>query len=113
MVVFDTSTIVLTISPEAKPPLDPATKAPLTQCKERIDYLISTLSKAKTSILIPTPVLSEFLVKAGPLKHEQLEKFSESKSFEIAAFDKRAAIELSELIDADLKAGKKLSPEQT
>ncbi len=113
MVVFDTSTIVLTITPEAAPPTDPNTGAPVTKCKARIDFLISTLAKAKTPILIPTPVLSEFLVKAGPKKHEYLETFLESKNFEVGAFDERAAIELAELIDGDSKSGKKLDDKQT
>src|SRR5438105_4630047 len=109
MVAFDTSTILFAIDPKTKPPLDPGTGAPLTNCAQRIEYLLKRLSEAKTGILIPTPVLSEFLVKAGPKKHEFLEKFLQSRNFTVGSFDERAAIELAFLSDPDLIKGKRLN----
>jgi rRNA-processing protein FCF1 len=108
VVVFDTSTILYSIDPETKAPLDPATNALLTNCKERIEYLIKTLGAAKTDILIPTPVLAEFLVRAGPNRHEYVDKFIAARHFTIGVFDQRAAIELAFINDPDLNSGKKL-----
>lgn len=108
MVVFDTSTIVLTIDPTASPPLDPGTGQPLTRCKDRIDLLLDTLSKAKTPILIPTPVLAEFLVKAGPDKQAFTEKFLAFRNFQVGSFDTKAAIELAILMDPELMGQNRL-----
>lgn len=106
MVVFDTSTIILSLDPNATPPIDPATGKPVEKCKRRVEHLLDNLSKAKTPILIPTPVLAEYLVKAGPNKQAYLDRFFGSRNFEIGPFDVRAAVECAELLgDPDL--GKK------
>lgn len=103
MVVFDTSVLVLSLDPDnAKPPLDPNTGSVLTNCKSRIDHLIDTLSSTGSSILVPTPVLSEYLIKAGPNKHEYANKILQSKNFTAGDFNVRAAIELTLLNDVDL-----------
>ena len=103
MVIFDTSILVLSLDPEnAKPPVDPSTGAPLTNCKVRIDHLIETLSAAGASILVPTPVLSEYLIKAGPNKDEYANMILQSKNFTTGDFNVRAAIELTLLKDPDL-----------
>jgi predicted nucleic acid-binding protein len=113
MVAFDTSTVLFAIDPKTKPPIDPATGAPLEGCPERVEYLLKRLGDARTGILIPTPVLSEFLLRAGPNKHEFLERFLQSRNFVVGAFDQRAAIELALLTDADLAKGKALTDKQT
>lgn len=103
MAVFDTTTLVLALDPQARPPIDPVTGKPVNQCKERVEHLLANLTKAKTMILIPTPVLTEYLVKAGPNKHVMVERFTNSKNFEIGPFDLRAAVETAELLgDPDL-----------
>ena len=108
MIVFDTTTIILFIDPKAKPPTDPNTGRLVEKCKERIEHLIDTLNKSKTRILIPTPVLSEFLVKAGDDKSKFLSEFVSSKNFLVGDFDSLAAIELAHLEDNDLKSNRKL-----
>jgi predicted nucleic acid-binding protein len=113
MVVFDTSTILLSIDPLAKPPLDPATGLPVAKCKERIEHLLKTLQASNTTILIPTPVLAEYLVGAGPNKGEYVDKIVTSKNFEPAPFNIKAAIELSLLADPDLDSAKKLDEKTT
>ena len=103
MVVFDTSTLILAIDPKARPPNDPRTDKPVGRCKERVGHLLVTLQKARTPILIPTPVLAEYLVKAGPEKHQMLDLFTDSKNFEVGPFDVKAAVELAALLgDPDL-----------
>lgn len=103
MVVFDTSILVLSLDPDnARPPKDPRSGKALTHCKARIDYLIERLSASGTSILVPTPVLSEYLIKAGPNKYEYANKIVKARHFVVADFNLRAAIELTMLADADL-----------
>ena len=109
MIAFDTSTILLALDPKCRPPIDPATGKPLTHCRDRVDNLIKTISNAKLRILIPTPVLSEFLVKAGPNKAQYVEELAKSPVFRIEPFDSRAAIELAEMTSQGLKPGKKLT----
>ncbi len=113
MVVFDTSTILYVLEPQTRPPIDPATQLLLTRCPDRIALLIAELSTARTGILIPTPVLSEFMVKAGPNKHQYLTRFKVSKNFTVASFDEMAAIELALLNDPDLQSSRALDPQIT
>ena len=109
MVVFDTTVLLLFLDPDAKPPLDPTTGAPVARCKDRIDHFISILEKRKEKIVIPTPVLSEVLVRAGDAGPEYLDILSKAACFRVAPFDKRGAVELAtttrEAIDAGDKKG--------
>jgi hypothetical protein len=65
MVVFDAATLLLLLRPDAGRPLDPATGTPVERVEERMAYLVQRLEKARSKILIPTPALSEVLVRAG------------------------------------------------
>jgi len=106
MVVLDTTTLLLLIEPTAKPPIDPKTKKPLGRARERIEFLLETLSQAKTQIFIPTPVLSELLVGAGNAKNQYLSEIQTSGALTIAPFDVKAAVELAFLLDGDGKRPK-------
>jgi hypothetical protein len=64
MVAFDATIISLFIHPGAKPPSD-SQGQPITQCQERIEYLVQILQEKREKIIIPTPSLSEVLVVAG------------------------------------------------
>lgn len=108
MVVFDTSFLSLAFDTHASPPLDPNTGAPMTDSKERVDYLIKNLSAAKARILIPTPVVAEFMVRGGADKERRLEVITTSRVFVVASFDLRAAIECSMIEDSDIATGKPL-----
>lgn len=101
MVVFDTSILALAFDETANPPTDPATDEFLTECPARIDYLIKALSKAKTRVLIPTPVMAEYLVRAGADRDKRLAELTSSRVFVIAPFDIRAAVECAGIEDAD------------
>lgn len=96
-VVFDTSVLLLAIHPDAKPPTDPETKEPLEHAKQRIDYLIRKLSKAKSKVVIPAPALSELLVHAGAAVNEYVAKLQQTP-FNVAPFDTRAAIECAQAV---------------
>ena len=61
MPVFDATTLLLFLEPEANAPTDPATNEPVTDAKARIDQLIETLDKGRETIVIPTPALPALL----------------------------------------------------
>ena len=107
MVVFDTTTALLLLRPGTKPPLDPATGAPIEQAEARMALLVETLEKARTRIIIPTPVMSELLVYAGAATAELVARLTRSSTFRVAPFDTRAAIELAVMTRAALDQGDK------
>lgn len=95
MVVFDTSVLAIAFDENASVPIDPSTGAPLERCRERMDYLLKTIAANKARILLPTPVISEFMVHGGPDREKRLNLINSSRAFTIAPFDLRAAIECS------------------
>ena len=102
MVVIDATMLLLLLRPETSVP------ASIDRPKERIEYLVQRLDQAKTKIIIPTPTLSEALVRAGATGAqrivEQLQRFS---VFSIEAFDTRAAIEVAAMSRDALEKGNK------
>jgi len=96
-VVFDTSVLLLAIHPDARPSTDPDTKQPLEHAKQRVDYLIRKLSKAKSKVVIPSPALSELLVHAGTAVNDYVAKLQQTP-FSVASFDTRAAIECAHAV---------------
>jgi predicted nucleic acid-binding protein len=93
MIVFDSSVLVLLLDPDASAPKDKKTGQPVTRAKERIEFLINQLTKNKTQIVIPTPVISELLIRAGSAGPKYLYELNSTACFKIADFDQRAAIE--------------------
>ncbi len=114
MVVLDATTLLLLIEPSAKPPQDPKTGKPVERCKERLEFLLETLTSAGTRAVVPTPVLSEVLIGAGKAKDDYLTAIIGSSAFLPAPFDVKAAVELTFLFDADGKPTKgKLTQQET
>lgn len=113
MVILDATTLILLIEPSARPPKDPATGKPLEKCKERVEYLLQTLSGANVRVLVPTPVLAEVLVRAGSAKNQYLQEFTTNAAFKPAPFDERAAVELSMILDGVVKARRALTKVET
>ena len=107
MVLFDATTLLLLLSPNVPPPRHPMTGEPIQHAKERIDHLITQLENEKTKILIPTPVLSEILVRAGKAGPEYLAKLSTSAAFRIVPFDIRAAVEVAAMTQKAIERGDK------
>lgn len=92
-VLFDAGTLIRL--------LDPRTS---DSHRERLDYLLAALQKSKSKILIPTPALSEFYVKATP---EVLSAFKGRSAFIIVPFDEKAAVECAINVADALAAGNK------
>jgi predicted nucleic acid-binding protein len=109
MVSMDAGYLGLLLHPDAKPPLDPATKKLLIRPQDRIEKLVDDLHAANERVVIPTPALSEFLVLAGNDLQQYLAEFTNQPSFRIQPFDLMAAIELAAMeILAKARGGKRL-----
>jgi len=95
MVGIDATTLMLLLRPGIPIPNGPS-GVPIDRPKERIEYLVQQLDKAGTKIVIPTPALSESLVRAGAAGSQDLiEKLQKFAVFRIEPFDLRAAIEVA------------------
>ena len=90
VVAFDNSVLCLLLHPGVDVPNDPATGNPVSRAQDRIAYLVEQLRESRSRILIPTPVLAEFLTFASA---DYLDEINSSAHFEVAPFDQRAAIE--------------------
>jgi predicted nucleic acid-binding protein len=98
---------MLFFRPDVGIPVD-ATGRPVDHVKERIALLIRTLEKAKTKIIVPTPALSEILVRAGATAAAKIvEEIHRLSVFRVEAFDTRAAIEVAAMTRSALEGGKK------
>lgn len=96
-VLFDSNFLLLLLQPGVPAPLDPVTGKPLTYCEERVNYLVAQLSKARTAVLIPTPVLTEVLCNAGGAGSAFVQQL-QTAPFQLAPFDVRAAIDCADLL---------------
>ena len=97
MAVFDSTTLLYLLDPNAKPPTDAATGQPVRRAMERVDLLLETFKKRGETVLIPTPVLCEVLVGARDAGPRYLKILSNTSRFRIAPFDEVAAVELAEM----------------
>jgi predicted nucleic acid-binding protein len=97
-VVFDASFLV--------PLLDPKVKGE-GNIDIRLDYLLRSLEKTKTKIIIPTPALCEVLIGASDAAPQYLEIINRSSAFKIAPFGTRAAVEAAAAHREALRAGDK------
>jgi hypothetical protein len=103
-VAFDAVMLSVYLHPTAKPP------KPVTDLPTRIQLLVDELEAAGAKIIIPTPVLSEFLVLTGPKDGSlYLSDLSNSDVFDIRPLDTMAAIEASEMHRKAAAAGDKKS----
>ena len=111
-VLFDTNILLLVLDQSAPPPIDPATGLRLADGAERIDYLVRTLSKSRTDVIIPTPVLTEVLCKAGDASPQYVQLLQKSP-FRLTPFDTRAAIQCAEALAFRLNEKGKGRPRKT
>jgi histidinol phosphatase-like PHP family hydrolase len=107
MEVIDASLLLLLFRPDTPVPAQ-AGGVPLPHVKERVEFLIATLDKSKTKLIVPTPALSEVLVRAGATASVQIvEHLKNFAVFRIEPFDERAAIEVAAMTRQALSKGSK------
>ena len=107
MIVADATLMLLVINPKATVP----GKVAVSDVSERIAFLIDTLENSNEKILIPTPVLSEMLIRTRNGGADAIDKLNKYACFEMAPFDYLAAYELAELTKKEV--GKKKLNETT
>jgi hypothetical protein len=102
MIVVDNTFLSVMFFPNAGAPIDPATNKPIHRLQDRIDDLIENFRADRDKILIPAPVLSEFLFIAGKDGPLYLAELDSDSVWQVAGFDQKAAIELAAL-NLDIK----------
>ena len=65
-----------------------------------LDFLVAELSKTRGRIQIPSPCLTELLVRAGSARDKYVQQLGSSSAFEVISYDRRAATECALLLDA-------------
>ncbi len=108
IILVDSTSLALLINPDANPPTDPNTGEPVKFAKERIELLIASLTPQDT-LVVPTPVLAEVLVKAEDGGPELLQQISDLSRIRIVPFDTKAAIETAYMTREATQAGDKRS----
>ena len=73
----------------------------------RLDYLFKTAKDSHQKIIIPTPVLAEFLALAGEARRDFLDYLRRSPAVTIEPFDEPSAIEAAFFADAARSSGDK------
>lgn len=113
MVVVDSTILLLLLNPDAGSPLDEHGK-PIEFAKERIDGLVTELESTGEQIVLPTPVLSEVLVRA-PNESEIIAEINRQRVFKVESFDTRAAVEVAIMARAEWREGarSRRPPEET
>jgi predicted nucleic acid-binding protein len=95
MITVDSTFLSLLLHPTAKAPKDPQTGKPIERLTDRLDFLVEGWSTDREKVIIPTPVLSEFLILADKEGADYLTLIDRSANFRVRAFDERAAVELA------------------
>jgi predicted nucleic acid-binding protein len=67
--------------------------------RAKLDELVAQLQKSRSKILIPTPALTELLVRAGKAREEIHQQLSNKSKFQITPFDSRAAMECALMLE--------------
>lgn len=99
MVVFDASFLI--------PLFDKNANEPEPGARRKLNYLFAELERSKARIVVPTPALSEYLVRAGEAGPRYQAVISNSSAFRVAVFDTRAAVEAATMVKEAIDAGDK------
>jgi hypothetical protein len=78
--------------------------------RDRIDFRISDLHGKGARIIVPTPALSELLVKTGHSSREIINLVSKTSRLVDAPFDVKAAIEAALITRQAIKTGNRDHP---
>ncbi|MDD1509300.1 type II toxin-antitoxin system VapC family toxin [Pseudomonas sp. CNPSo 3701] len=101
-IVLDTNVLVQALR-NAKDGIvlvDPATGKNVDRAETRAEALVEQIDVRGGTVLIPTPVLAEYLVGVERSHHQQhLDIVNGVSCFEIVAFDQIAAVECARMVD--------------
>jgi len=97
-VVFDSSFLIPLLDPKVKGEGD---------LDARLDFLVRSLDKARTKIIVPTPALCEVLIGASDAAPQYLDIINRSSRFKVVPFGTRAAVEAAAAHREALQAGDK------
>ena len=103
---FDNTFLSLVLNPGTKPRTNPATGKVIEHCKERVDALVTDLSRRGGTVIIPAPCFSELLC-AVPDLEKAVMVINQSSAFDLAPFDERCAIDLAETVRSAKSKGDK------
>ena len=107
MAVFDANFLVYWLDADATPPEAPRTQLPISDLKKRVASAITQIRLAGDELVIPTPVLSEYLVGADNAGAARLAAIKSHTWTRIADFDEHAAVELAALNRTAIAGGNK------
>src|SRR5712671_272865 len=108
MVVIDATMLMLLFRADVPARIIDSKGKSIDHVPERLAYLVKTIEGSKSHIVIPTPVLSELLVRTTPQETQRiLEAIGSAAVFRIEPFEARAAIELALMTRGALAAGNK------
>lgn len=108
MVVIDATMLMLLFRPDVPARATDSKGKPIDHIPERVAYLVKTLESSKSRIVIPTPVLSELLVRITAEETQRiLDEINGAAVFRIEPFEIRAAIELAVMTRSALVTGGK------
>src|SRR5579862_6877442 len=82
MIIFDASYLVVFLNKSPEPPADRQGN-PVSQFKERVEYLAVSLNASGEQIGIPTPAMAEVLVRAGKNRSEFVAILNDRMRFQI------------------------------
>ena len=113
MVVFDATYVVPLITPSLKTPPRDEHNNPIPHYRERLEGLVARLDESRTKIILPSPALSEVLIRAEDAAAEYLEALRGMSALKVESFDEKAAIEAAILSrDAIQRLGDKKAGSQ-
>jgi hypothetical protein len=108
MVVIDATMLMLLFRPDVPARITDSKGKTIDHVRDRLAYLVKTIEGSKSHIVIPTPVLSELLVRTTPQETQRiLDEINRAAVFRIEPFETRAAIELAVMTRGALDAGSK------
>lgn len=111
-VLVDTNVLIQILAPNATGLTDPDTQEELDRLPERAVAFVANIESKGAVLLIPTPVLAEFLIGVEAEKfQEYLDILNGNACFEVADFGTAAAIECAQLPSKQELA--QISPEQS
>ncbi|MCL4841629.1 MAG: hypothetical protein KJZ79_07310 [Bryobacteraceae bacterium] len=106
MIALDTTALSLLFVPGSVS-YKPGSHLPIRHGRERMDALVERAARNEDRILIPTPALSELMVRIPSRIDELLKQLRSSPWFAIEGFDAAAAVEVALRTASAIEAGDK------